>query len=181
MKFQITKRAKWRIFFRQVCISCTICGVAIAVLVAMIPELWWICVIAMLIWMFLFDIGPGIYLYNEYIKHNKYDLLCVDIENETIRYQNIKEEAISVNLSEIKKISIYIPPNNFRNTITLISMEEFSFARFELKDGKTFLITCLMIPKLKDFIIKNFPETFIDFHKGWIFPSIRLVNRFYNK
>lgn len=78
----------------------------------------------------------------------------------------------------IKEIIIYIPPNNYRNTATFTSMEDFSYARFELKDGREFYVTCLMIPnlKLKGFIQDTFSDVPIDFHRWWIFPSIRLVN-----
>lgn len=130
-------------------------------------------------YIFCFDLGPGIYLFREYIHYNKNCILSIDSTKKNLSYKDNNNEITTISFNNIKGIIVYIPPNNYRDTVTFISMEDFSYARFELRNENEFYITCLMVPKgkLKDSIQDTFSNTVpIDFHRWWIFPSIRLVN-----
>ena len=179
MKFQITSRNKWRIYYRGLCFSIILWSVATVILISYSPDLWWELLLYILICAGLIDIGPALYLFKEHLKVNQgYSLY---IHNNSLSFINSKGYELVSELKEIKKVVIYIPPNNYRETIKMISMENFSYARFELKNGQEFYVTCLMVPKLKNFVTEYLSGVPVDYHRWWIFPSIRLCNYFRRK
>lgn len=79
----------------------------------------------------------------------KLRIVIYRLQKRNVSYKASNDELIKFHLGEIMKIDVYIPPNNYRNRGSFISMEDFSYSRFELKDGREVYITCLMIPQLK--------------------------------
>mgnify|MGYP001554757786 CR=1 FL=1 len=179
MEFQITSKNKWRIFYRGLCFSIILWSIAMFIMIFYFPDWWWESILYILACAFLIDIGPGIYLFKEQLKFNHGCLLS--IQNNHLSFTDSSGCDISVEFNEIKDIIVYIPPNNYRNTITMIAMEDFSYARFELKNGREFYVTSLMVPKLRKFVNEYLPGVMVKYHRWWIFPSIRLCNYFRRK
>jgi hypothetical protein len=180
VEFQITRKNKieaWRFIRLAIILYVVVIGWSL------FYPFRWFALIGLSIFLIFIETGPGIYLYFEYVKYNKNCLLTLDILHNCITYRMSNGELIMSQLDNITRISVYIPPNNYRDSGSFTSMEDFSYSRFELKDGREFYITCLMISqlKLKDFVQNYFSSVPIKFHPWWIFPSIRLCNFFRRK
>lgn len=123
------------------------------------------------------DIGPAIYLYNEYIHFNKDCIFDINIEEKKISFASAGN-VIESTFIDIKQIVIYLCPNDYRDTgLRFLATGAFLFARFELKTGQEFYVTSLMIPNLKEFVNGSFKSTPLILHP-WLYSSIRLVNYF---
>lgn len=142
----------------------------------------WYFIIGMGIFFIFLSIGPGIYLYREYMKFNKDCSLSIDITRPQMTFRNSNGESMDVKFDSIEKINVYLSNNNYRNN-AFTPAQVFSYARFTQKDGREIYITCLMIPKLKvkDFVQEYFHNVPVEFHHWWVFPSIRLCNYFRKK
>jgi hypothetical protein len=179
MQFQVTKENK-----RTVIGGMYLSGVLLIIIIILFTFIFpsWI-VIIMVVFIYGFvDIGPGIYLYNEYLKFNKGAKFEIHTGQGMFKYYDGDDKLIESTYRDIKQIDVYLPPNRYGSGgFQFISMEAFLYARFTLNDGREFYITCLMVPKLKDFVRTYFANEPATFHRWWLFASIRLCNYFRKK
>ncbi|HVW98376.1 MAG TPA: hypothetical protein VHA56_20585 [Mucilaginibacter sp.] len=89
---------------------------------------------------------PTILLHFEYYLRNKNDLVMIDLYQKIISYNT----SPSIHFSEIERIILYVPPVWHRKGfIRLLPFEDYRYATIELKSGKQYIITCLMMYDLE--------------------------------
>lgn len=176
MQFTIAKSNKSR---RKRVISICAKGIIYLIMIIIFSSILDIWPASLYIFMplVMIDVVPAIYLYKEYLHFNKDSILEINPEEKKISFTTAGN-VIESTFMDIKKIVIYLSPNDYRNTgLRFIETDFFLFARFELKNGQEFYVTSLMIPKLKEFVKSSFKGTSLIFHP-WLYSSILLVNYF---
>lgn len=121
-----------------------------------------------LLFFYLIDVIPGLYLHIKYFAQNKgeeYEISACTL----LRRKN--GQVFSYRSDEISKIEIFMTPSVYKGSdFHLLTIESYYYAQISLKDSTDRLvITCLIAPNLEEFL-KNLPVVSYERHKVF-FPD----------
>lgn len=90
---------------------------------------------------------PTLFLHIEYYLRNRNDVFTLDVLNKTICLNNQDR----IRFDEIEKITYFMPPVWHRKGfVRFLPFEDYHYARIVMKNGTSFIFTCLLSHDVED-------------------------------
>jgi hypothetical protein len=156
--YRITLVQQWRMIFPLLLRYIIVC-MAFLWIIGSETYLWIIgaeidpMLLFIILFIFVFDILPAIFLHIQYYRANRHCLLQLDVRNRTATFSN-KVTSISF---DFKDISQLIKTRTLNSNIGWYSFDWYLYYTLKLVNGQQIIITCLMIQDIELNLEQNLP------------------------
>ena len=122
--------------------------------------------LGLLLCQFILFILPAIILYKNYSKRDLHASLTIENDGEMFFFENAEIE-FSFSKREIEKVIYYLTPPLYEDRMTWVGWDSYFYSKVITSKG-TFIISCLLINNLEDYIDDDLSE-----RRKVLFPLIK--------